>query len=53
MQKRIYLSPPHLGAYEQQFVAEAFASNWIAPFDLALRKYIENYRFELDMKYIL
>jgi pyridoxal phosphate-dependent aminotransferase EpsN len=31
MNKRIYLSPPHIGEYEQQFVAEAFASNWIAP----------------------
>lgn len=29
--KRIYLSPPHLGAYEQEYVAEAFATNWIAP----------------------
>jgi pyridoxal phosphate-dependent aminotransferase EpsN len=28
---RIYLSPPHLGDLEQSFVAEAFASNWIAP----------------------
>ncbi len=28
---RIYLSPPHMGESEQQFVAEAFASNWIAP----------------------
>jgi pyridoxal phosphate-dependent aminotransferase EpsN len=31
MNTRIYLSPPHIGEYEQQFVAEAFASNWIAP----------------------
>ena len=31
MHKRIYLSPPHIGEYEQQFVTEAFASNWIAP----------------------
>ena len=31
MNPRIYLSPPHIGEYEQQFVAEAFASNWIAP----------------------
>ena len=31
MAQRIYLSPPHLGEYEQQFVADAFASNWIAP----------------------
>jgi dTDP-4-amino-4,6-dideoxygalactose transaminase len=28
---RIVLSPPHMGEQEQQFVAEAFASNWIAP----------------------
>ncbi len=28
---RIYLSPPHLSGLEQNFVAEAFASNWIAP----------------------
>ena len=28
---RIYLSPPHLGTAEQELVAEAFASNWIAP----------------------
>ncbi len=28
---RIYLSPPHIGEYEQQFVTEAFESNWIAP----------------------
>jgi len=29
--KRIYLSPPHMGGDEQVFMAEAFASNWIAP----------------------
>jgi len=29
--KRIYLSPPHMGEHEEQFVAEAFATNWIAP----------------------
>ncbi len=29
--KRIYLSPPHIGEFEQQFVADAFATNWIAP----------------------
>jgi dTDP-4-amino-4,6-dideoxygalactose transaminase len=27
----MYLSSPHLGDREQEFVAEAFASNWIAP----------------------
>lgn len=28
---RIYLSSPHLGAREFEFVREAFATNWIAP----------------------
>jgi pyridoxal phosphate-dependent aminotransferase EpsN len=28
---RIYLSPPDVGPDERAFVAEAFASNWIAP----------------------
>lgn len=28
---RVFLSPPHLGAEEQRFVAEAFATNWVAP----------------------
>ncbi|MCE7979674.1 MAG: aminotransferase class I/II-fold pyridoxal phosphate-dependent enzyme [Caldilinea sp. CFX5] len=29
--KRIYLSAPHMSGFEQEFVAEAFATNWIAP----------------------
>lgn len=29
--KRIYLSPPHMSGYEEQYVKEAFSSNWIAP----------------------
>ncbi len=29
--KRIYLSSPHMGEWEQKFIAEAFATNWIAP----------------------
>jgi dTDP-4-amino-4,6-dideoxygalactose transaminase len=28
---RIYLSPPHMSGREQEYIAEAFASNWIAP----------------------
>ncbi len=31
MPPRIYLSPPDIGSDEQALVAEAFASNWIAP----------------------
>ncbi len=29
--KRIYLSPPHMGGEELQFIHEAFESNYIAP----------------------
>jgi len=31
MHERIYLSPPHLGAREEELVLEAFRTNWIAP----------------------
>lgn len=29
--KRIFLSPPHMGGKEQKYIQEAFAFNWIAP----------------------
>ena len=29
--KRMYLSSPHMGEQEAKFVAEAFATNWVAP----------------------
>lgn len=29
--KKIYLSPPHMGGREKDFVNDAFSSNWIAP----------------------
>ena len=29
--KRMYLSSPHMGEWEQRYVAEAFATNWVAP----------------------
>ncbi len=28
---RIFLSPPHMSGYEEEYVNETFASNWIAP----------------------
>jgi len=30
-EKRIYLSSPHMSGYEQEYIDEAFATNWIAP----------------------
>ncbi len=33
LKKRIYLSSPHMSdeGYEQEYIQEAFATNWIAP----------------------
>ncbi|MFD3446616.1 DegT/DnrJ/EryC1/StrS family aminotransferase [Microbacteriaceae bacterium 4G12] len=31
MQKRIFLSPPHMSGNEQKYINEAFEQNWIAP----------------------
>jgi len=31
LNKRIYLSPPHVGMLERELLLEAFDSNWIAP----------------------
>jgi len=31
MKKRVFLSPPHIGEYEQGFVKDVFDSNYIAP----------------------
>lgn len=31
MKEKIYLSSPHMGGYEQQYINEAFESNWVAP----------------------
>ncbi len=31
MEEKIWLSSPHMGGTEQQYVAEAFATNWVAP----------------------
>lgn len=45
--KRIWLSPPHMSGEEQRYISEAFDSNWIAPlganvtsFEESLKQYI-------------
>ncbi len=45
--ERVYLSPPHLGTAEMEYVKEAFASNWVAPlgpnvdrFEAEVAKYV-------------
>jgi pyridoxal phosphate-dependent aminotransferase EpsN len=39
---RVYLSPPHMSGEEQNFVADAFATNWIAP----LGPHVDAFQFE-------
>ena len=29
--KKIFMSPPHVGELEKRYLNEAFDSNWIAP----------------------
>ena len=48
-QTKIWLSSPHIGSTEQQYVDEAFRTNWVAPlgpnvdaFERAIEAYIDN-----------
>lgn len=48
MNKKIWLSPPHMGGTEQKYVKEAFDTNWVAPlgpnvdaFEKGLAQYIK------------
>lgn len=44
MKKRIYLASPHMGGYEQEYINEAFDTNWIAP----LGPNVNNFEKELS-----
>ena len=44
--KKIWLSPPHMGGSEQKYVQEAFDTNWVAPLGPnvnAFEKSLQNY----------
>ncbi|MFW5968617.1 MAG: DegT/DnrJ/EryC1/StrS family aminotransferase [Persicimonas sp.] len=41
---RIYLSPPHLGEFEEEYVQEAFDTNWIAPLGPNVDAFEEEFR---------
>lgn len=43
MNKRIWLSPPHMGGSELKYIQEAFATNWISP----VGPHIENFEHQL------
>ena len=42
--KKIWLSPPHMGGRERELVKEAFDANWIAP----VGPHISNFEQELS-----
>ncbi|AMC10852.1 pyridoxal phosphate-dependent aminotransferase [Lutibacter profundi] len=48
MNKKVWLSPPHMGGGEQKYIQEAFDTNWIAPvginiteFERGIEKYLK------------
>jgi dTDP-4-amino-4,6-dideoxygalactose transaminase len=44
LQKKIWLSSPHMGGTEQNYVNEAFATNWVAP----LGPNVNNFETDLE-----
>jgi dTDP-4-amino-4,6-dideoxygalactose transaminase len=40
---QIYLSPPHMGGFEKQYIDQAFEQNWIAP----IGPNVDSFEFEL------
>lgn len=49
--ERIYLSSPHMSGREQEFVAEAFATNWIAPVGPHVTAFEEEFAEEVGAPY--
>lgn len=47
--KRLYMSPPHMSGRESDYVADVFASNWIAPVGPHLKKFEELFAKEVGL----
>jgi dTDP-4-amino-4,6-dideoxygalactose transaminase len=52
MKNRIYLSPPHMGGYEMQYITEAFEQNWIAPIGPNVNAFEEDLARYLNVKHV-
>lgn len=50
---RIYLSPPHMSGREEALVAEAFASNWIAPLGPFVTRFEREFAERVGAKHAL
>ena len=53
MNDRIFLSPPHMSGKEQQYIAEVFQSNYIAPLGAFVNRFEESIRDYTGVKYSL
>jgi dTDP-4-amino-4,6-dideoxygalactose transaminase len=51
MKSKIWLSSPHLGSNELQYVNEAFASNWIAPLGPHVNAFEQRLQLETQTKH--
>jgi len=51
--QRIFLSPPHMSGLEQQFVKEAFDSNYIAPLGPQVDAFEQEFTQKIGAKYAL
>ena len=51
MDKRIYLSPPHMGNKEKNLILDAFHSNWIAPLGPHVNAFEDEMAGYLGIKY--
>ncbi len=50
---RIFLSPPHMGELELEFIKEAFASNYIAPMGPMVDAFEKEFAEKIGVKYAL
>jgi len=50
---RIFLSPPHMSGKEQQYIAEVFESNYIAPLGAFVNRFEESIKTYTRVKYAL
>jgi dTDP-4-amino-4,6-dideoxygalactose transaminase len=48
---RLFLSPPHMSGREQQYIAEVFASNYIAPVGPHLQRFEELFAEKVGVKH--
>ncbi|MFV2068547.1 MAG: DegT/DnrJ/EryC1/StrS family aminotransferase [Pirellulales bacterium] len=51
--QRLYLSPPHRSGREEAYLAEALASNWLAPAGPCLDRFEETFARQVDVNHAL